>query len=260
MRDPIDHQQLGKTERCKMRREYSREKLKQFFLGLLDGDGSIQCNHWRRKGLQYRFVIKLKNHPANVKMLLLIKQHFGGVARPSGADHFLWVENHQRRIWQLSAILERYPPLTSRVLCQWQFLKQCGEHKSVQWMLENRQYKYAKQEEWRTLLLREQLSRRSYWPLWCSGFIEAEGCFSLRRGENHSFSIGQKNDLYLIDSLRRYFGGTNSVRTIGKDFYFWEVYKRSVLKNIYNHCQQHPLLGEKSCSLCRFANVVDVHS
>lgn len=237
---------------------YTREELKQFWVGLLDGDGSIQCNHWRRKGLQYRFVIKLKNHPQNISMLRLIGENFGGQVARSGADHCIWVENHQRRIWKLSCILEKYPPLTSRVLCQWQFLKDCSMQKSVEWMLENRHGKYQKQGEFQAQLAKEKLQQRPYWPFWCSGFIEAEGCFSLRERGNHSFSIGQKNDLYLIDSLLQYFGGTNSVRTIQQDFYLWEVYKRSVLKSICNHCHQYPLLGEKSTSLFSFRERVDL--
>jgi hypothetical protein len=38
----------------------------RFWVGLMDGDGSIQVNHWRNKVLQFRFVIKLKNTQANV--------------------------------------------------------------------------------------------------------------------------------------------------------------------------------------------------
>ena len=37
------------------------EYIKMFWVGLMDGDGSIQVNHWREKSLQYRLVIKLSN-------------------------------------------------------------------------------------------------------------------------------------------------------------------------------------------------------
>ena len=30
----------------------------QFFLGLLEGDGSIQVNHWKKRSLQFRIIIK----------------------------------------------------------------------------------------------------------------------------------------------------------------------------------------------------------
>ena len=36
--------------------------IQQFWVGLMDGDGSIQVNHWRKKDLQYRLVIKLPEY------------------------------------------------------------------------------------------------------------------------------------------------------------------------------------------------------
>jgi len=41
----------------------------KFWVGLMDGDGSIQVNHWRKKDLQYRLVIKLRHCSENVEML-----------------------------------------------------------------------------------------------------------------------------------------------------------------------------------------------
>jgi len=34
----------------------SDEYIKMFWVGLMDGDGSIQVNHWLKKSLQYRLV------------------------------------------------------------------------------------------------------------------------------------------------------------------------------------------------------------
>jgi hypothetical protein len=78
-----------------------------------------------------------------------------------------------------------------------------------------------------------------------SGFIEAEGCFSIRKSNNHSFSIGQNDDLYLIEAIQQYFEVTNKVRNPKGKFYFLEVYKKEVLLKIINHCTNYPLLGEK---------------
>ncbi len=52
--------------------------IKAFWVGLMDGDGSIQVNHWRQKCLQFRLVIKLKFTPANQQMLQLIANTIGG--------------------------------------------------------------------------------------------------------------------------------------------------------------------------------------
>ena len=34
-----------------------KEYVKMFWVGLMDGDGSIQVNHWREQSLQYRLVL-----------------------------------------------------------------------------------------------------------------------------------------------------------------------------------------------------------
>src|SRR4051794_19228235 len=47
----------------------SKEYAARFWVGLMDGDGSVQVNHWRRTSLQYRLVIKLKHTSANEQML-----------------------------------------------------------------------------------------------------------------------------------------------------------------------------------------------
>lgn len=48
--------------------------MEQFFVGLVDSNvGSIQVNHWRKKSLQFRVIIKLNNTPANVEMLQYIQ-------------------------------------------------------------------------------------------------------------------------------------------------------------------------------------------
>ena len=236
--------------------KYSRAEIQQFWVGLLDGDGSIQCNHWRKKSLQYRFSIKLKADPKNQEMLQLISSQIGGTVRfiAGGAQgaQYLWVEDHQRRIWKLNDILHKYPPLTSRVQCQWRFLEECARRKSVDWMLQHRPHKYDCREKYMAQGSGGKISQQSYWPLWCSGFIEAEGCFSLRQNGNHSFSVGQKDDKFLIQEIRHYFAGKNQVRSIGGDFFLWQVYRRDVLEKIKDHCQWYPLLGEKSISAKRF--------
>ena len=59
----------------------NNEYIKKFWVGLMDGDGSIQVNHWREKSLQYRLVIKLKYDTLNYDMLNLISKTIGGYVR-----------------------------------------------------------------------------------------------------------------------------------------------------------------------------------
>jgi hypothetical protein len=96
----------------------------------------------------------------------------------------------------------------------------------------------------------------SYFKVWLSGFIEAEGCFSIRKYNNHSFSIGQNDDIYLIDAIKQYFKVTNKVRNPYGKFYLLEVYKKEALLKIITHCTNYPLLGEKLESLKKISNYI----
>lgn len=55
-----------------------KEYYKIFFVGLFEGDGSIQVNHYKSQYLQFRLVIKLKNLEDNINILNNIKYHLGG--------------------------------------------------------------------------------------------------------------------------------------------------------------------------------------
>jgi hypothetical protein len=93
----------------------------------------------------------------------------------------------------------------------------------------------------------------NYFKEWISGFIEAEGCFSFRKKNNHSFSIAQKNEMELIESIKIYFEIQSNIRKT-KENNIWsiETYRKSTLLNIINHCQEFPLLGEKLLSFDKF--------
>ena len=59
----------------------SRTELGPFTIGLIDGDGSLQVNHWRKKNLQFRLVVKLSDKPRNKEILNIICNEYGGVVR-----------------------------------------------------------------------------------------------------------------------------------------------------------------------------------
>ena len=222
--------------------------IKMFWVGLMDGDGSIQVNHWRNKSLQYRLVIKLSNLGSNYNMFIKIAKVIGGTVRRTGKNkHVIWVEDSKENIQTIIKIYDAYPPLTSRIICQLGFLKTCLTETSVNTYMLNRNFKYNGQLN--IIKSNTKFNTPCYFKEWLSGFIEAEGCFSVRENNNHSFSIGQNNDVYLINSIKRFFGLNNKVRNPYGKFYVLEVYKKDVLLNIINHCTNYPLLGEKLKSL-----------
>ena len=229
------------------------EYIKMFWVGLMDGDGSIQVNHWREQSLQYRLIIKLSNLKSNYNMLIEVAKVVGGGTvriTGKGAD-VIWVVNKKEEVEKIIKIYDTYPPLTSRKICQLAFLKTCLTETSVEIYLLNRKLKYDKQ----LIIIKSNINFNipSYFKGWLSGFIEAEGCFSIRKSNNLSFSIGQYDDIYLIDAIKQYFEVINKIRNPYGKFYFIEIYKKEVLLKIITHCTNYPLLGEKLESLKKFS-------
>lgn len=217
----------------------------------MDGDGSIQVNHWRFKGLQYRLVIKLKYCTENLTMLNLITSCIGGNVRTVGKfEYVIWVVNDRKQVLEIIKIFISYPPLTTRLRAQLAFMLECFERNNVEWYLNARDKKYLKTNG--EVLKIDNI----YFNEWLSGFIEAEGSFSIRNSSNnHSFSIGQNDDKHLIDKIKNHFNITNTVRKIGNRFWFIEVYRKSILINIINHLIEYPLLGEKILSFTKFRDL-----
>ena len=226
-----------------------KEYIKMFWVGLMDGDGSIQVNHWRKQSLQYRLVIKLSNLKSNYNMLVEVAKVVGGTVRITGKQaDVIWVVNKKQEIIEVIKIFDTYPPLTSKKICQLAFLKTCLTETSVEKYLSTRDTKFKEQ----FTIINANFKLPTYFKAWLSGFIEAEGCFSIRKTKAHSFSIGQNDDVYLIDAIKQYFEVSNKVRNPYGNFYFIEVYKKEVLAKIVAHCTNYPLLGEKLESLKKF--------
>lgn len=228
--------------------------IKIFWVGLMDGDGSIQVNHWREQSLQYRLVIKLSNLTSNYSMLIKIAKVVGGSVRITGkGKNVIWVVNKKETIQEIIKIYDNYPPLTSKKICQLKFLKECMLKNSVDWYLSNRNNKYLDQQSILNSdmfgLEKGIITYPNYFEVWFSGLVEAEGCFSIRKSKNYSFSIGQNDDIYLMNIIKEYLGTTNIVRNPSRNFYSLEIYKKETLKTIINHFNNYPLLGEKAESL-----------
>jgi hypothetical protein len=225
--------------------------IKKFWVGLMDGDGSIQVNQWFNTYLQYRLVIKLKYTESNFSMLTLIAKNIGGNVKMSGS-FVLWFENDKMKILEIIKIFDTYPPLTTRVMSQLLFLKGYLFSRDVKAYLIDRNNKYKNQSQLIASMNYLECVSRSYYKEWLSGFIEAEGCFCVRENGNHSFSIGQKDDLYLIESIKNYFGVSTNVRIIDDNFFLLEFYKKNSLVEMLIHFKSHPLLGDKKDSYSKF--------
>ena len=235
----------------------NKEYIKMFWVGLMDGDGNIQVNHWRKQSLQYRLVIKLSNLVSNYNMLIIIAKVIGGSVRITGkGKDVIWVINKKETIQEIIKIFDIYPPLTSKKICQLSFLKECILRNSVNWYLLNRNNKYKYQQfiinNDMFGLEKDIITLPNYFKGWFSGFVEAEGCFSIKKNNNHSFSIGQNDDIHLINVIKKYLSTTNIIRNPYGNFYYLEIYKKETIKIIINHFNNYPLLGEKAESFCKW--------
>lgn len=231
----------------------------KFFVGLMDGDGSIQVNHWRKKTLQYRFVIKIKNSFANIQMLLLLQKELsiGNVRISRDGQWVLWVENSMHKMPKIIAIFDKYPPLTSRCTMQYSFFKKMyfSSNLPVGDYLATRQHKYRERAAVQKTISRLDITTLPYFCRWFSGFAEAEGCFSIREKGHKSFSISQKNDQYILQRIKTYTGAENKIRQIKGNCFVLEVYKKSVLHFLKGHFSNYPLLGEKYNSFVKFYEI-----
>lgn len=237
------------------------EYIVKFWVGLMDGDGSLQVNHWRKKCLQYRLVIKLKNDSDNVKMLSLVQTHIGGRVRiiksringtsPADDAFVLWVVDSRQSFLRIIRIFEIYPPQTSRLRAQLRFALLCLEHNNVNFYLETRNNKYLERETTIPVV------HANFFNEWLSGFIEAKGCLCVHRDKTCSFSIGQKDDFFLLDKIRTHFGIQSRIQNLKKTFWFLETYRIATLHKLVEHFNKYPLLGEKAISFNKFKKQIE---
>lgn len=239
-----------------MNNHLNKVYLEKFWVGLIDGNGSLQVNHWKRKYLNFRAVINLKNTEKNSMILKQIQSVLGGqVYLDIKSDKVRWTSNHKKNMNHLLRIFDRYPPITHRLLCQVRFVKKCIAHMNVDQYIEERSLKYENPP----VIIFQPLP--SYFSAWLSGFIEAEGCFCIRKNGGRSFSIGQKNEANLLFAILDYFHAPHIKIQKRKDqMLAIEFYNQTSFNIIHQHFTQNPLLGEKQLSYLRtFPNIEGFH-
>lgn len=247
--------------------------IEQFFVGLLEGDGTISTNRDLRltNHIVVRFVIALKNEINNHNMLTKIQQVVGGRVCIERQDKYVtWIASSKKDINKVLLVLARYPLLTVRKQCQLEFAKNCLLYKDTANFLENRANMYINKKN---LLLKLQQDNFTpiYFPAWLSGFIEAEGNFSLvfrNNGETRSlrksaFSIGQNDELHILNKIKIYFQSENKILMTKKrlnpkgilsefDYFVLHLYNALSRKLLFEHFYKYPLLGQKNVSYKTF--------
>lgn len=193
-----------------------------FILGLLIGDGSFQINHWKKKYLQYRIVCKLKSTDNNFLMLKNLKNvlNFGKIKTHHG--NVLWVVDNRKDIKNyLNLVFDT--GLINYVLVPRVKLKLYQLKYSIDNSVSYDEYTYMQNNDtiWSKVLSSNAYVISNYINLDYTilsqilcGLIEAEGCFSIRKNGNMSFSISQLEGEELIRIYKDLFLLPNKIRKI----------------------------------------------
>lgn len=240
------------------------EYIQQFFVGLLEGDGCISVDKPKTyKNVRVRVFISLLNLEKNVSMLNLIKNTIGGrVVIERKNSYVTWIASNKSDLLKVFAILAKYPLLTTRKQCQLEFVKKCLINPASENFHEDRNNKYLEQNKFTPNIL----SLPFYFKPWLSGFIEAEGNFSLVYHTNGkirkiSFSIGQNTDKFILEMIKFYLESSHTItedkNNPGKfKHYRVSIYGAKSRLILKNHFLEYPLLGNKSISFDKFISAL----
>ncbi|BDI12840.1 hypothetical protein, partial (mitochondrion) [Phanerochaete sordida] len=248
--------------------------IEPFFVGLLEGEGTITTDlGTSKKYIRVRIVIALKNEKNNQIMLNKIQEIIGGrVVIERKNKYVTWIASSQSDVNKVLFIIARYPLLTIRKQCQLEFAKNCLLYKDFDNFNLNRKNMYKNKKDILDILNKNtEIKLPFYFKPWLSGFIEAEGNFNLvfnLKGylRKSAFSIGQLDELHILNMIKFYFQGPEAENkitkdkkkinfkgnTIDSDYYRLSLYNALSRKLIFEHFEKYPLIGEKKLSYSKF--------
>ena len=137
---------------------------------MLEGDGSILVDFIENKRKRVRMVIALSNLKENMFMLKIIEKYIGGKVVIERKDKYVtWVLVSKKGIKNAIRILEKYPLLSTRKQCQWEFAKKFigGDSKL---MISKGEFKNLRDEKYKDQELKlrreeiKQLNNIDYFP------------------------------------------------------------------------------------------------
>jgi hypothetical protein len=229
-----------------------------FTLGLLMGDGSFQINHWKRKYLQYRIIIKLKNTPANLKMLQDQRSFYKFGTIIARKEFVIWAINDKKQVKQFLGLIVENPILSHKYLAKLKILKMLyGINNNISYS----EYSFLEGSEcWSwpfdkpPFPINPIVDFNENYKWWLSGFVEAEGYFCIRKNGNQSFSVSQKNGDLLLNSIKVFLKLPNKVFQKKCGTSVLETYNSRCCFRVIEFFEDYPLKGEKYISFTRFKN------
>lgn len=230
-----------------------------FFVGLLEGDGTITVDYISDRNKRIRIFIALNNLEENRFMLNLLVKYIGGrVAIERKNSYVTWYATSKTDLAKVFVILARYPLLTTKKICQLEFAKNYIINSKIDIFKEEfhilRDNKYKNQE---TLLnnFDNNFCLPSYFSAWLSGFTEAEGHFKLIKYSNNTirssqFTIGQTFEKHILKAILTYFNREEIKISciINKEnvpYYRISLGGNDFRNFLITHFNENPLIGDK---------------
>lgn len=243
--------------------------IEQFFVGLLEGDGTITVDFINNRSKRVRIFIALKNLEDNRFMFDLIVKYIGGrVAIERKNEYVTWYATNKTDLAKVFAILARYPLLSTRKQCQLSFAKNfinSTKEISKEEFIRLRNEKYKNQEAMLDSYDKNASGGLThYFPGWLSGFIESEGHFKLAKAANNSikssqFIIGQNNEKHLLKAILTYFNKEDGkisfiLNKEGVTYYKIHLSGKDFRSSLASHFNSYPLLGDKNTKYIEWVN------
>ena len=251
--------------------------IEPFFVGLLEGVGTITTDlGTSKKHIRVRIVISLKNEKNNQIMLNKIQEIIGGRVVIERQDKYVtWIASSQSDVNKVLLILARYPLLTIRKQCQLEFAKNCLLYKDFENFMLNRKNMYRNKKDILEILNNNNENKLPfYFKPWLSGFIEAEGNFNLVFNDKgylrkSSFSIGQLDELHILNMIKYYFQSNNEIITdkkiisyrskkLNSDYYRLSLYNAISRKLLFEHFNKYPLVTQKYLDFLLFKQCFEI--
>lgn len=111
----------------------SKDYIEKYWVGLFEGDGSMVIRRNKQDKIYASFEIALKYLSQNVLMLNLIAENIGGriyyEKKNKEIIRVKWIALSKKDVNNCLNIINKYPLLTTRKLCQFEHLKKCYENK-----------------------------------------------------------------------------------------------------------------------------------
>ena len=197
-------------------------------------------------------------------MLKLIQDIIGGrVIIERKNKYVTWIASNKSDLLKIYSILAKYPLITIRKQQQLKFALSCINSSDIENFYINRDKKY---DDISSIRIINNTKLIPYFNAWLSGFIEAEGSFSLVLREKGSiktcnFNIGQNSDKNILELIKLYFNCIHVI-TIDKPNNKNNVFKHyrisitgpSFRSEIIKHFNEYPLLGNKKVSYINWIN------